>query len=49
LTTKATEGTGQTAPASALQEDNGNDQERQDEKKRTENVLGKHPKRHEHG
>jgi hypothetical protein len=49
LATEPTQGSCQTTTASALKQNDGDNQEREDKKERTENVLGKNPKRHEHG
>jgi hypothetical protein len=49
LATEPTQRSCQTTTASALKQNDGDNQEREDKKERTENVLGKNPKRHEHG
>jgi hypothetical protein len=49
LATEPTQRSCQTTTTSALKQNDGDNQEREDKKERTENVLGKNPKRHEHG
>ena len=49
LATEPTQGSCQTTTTPALKQNDGDNQEREDKKERTENVLGKNPKRHEHG